>query len=183
LLPYQGTITTLGWEPYGTLGGEYSFHKFTLGWDYFHKISEDLLDRKTIFTLHADAGYITGGAPFFERFYGGGIGSIRGFRFRGVSPRAGLAEDPVGGDFSVTGSAEVSFPLVGESLRGVVFVDAGDVESDARFGTIRSSIGAGIRLNLPFLGQAPLALDFAFPITKDDQDDTQYISFSLGFNP
>jgi outer membrane protein insertion porin family len=183
LLPYQGTVTTVGWEPYGTLGGEFAFHKFTLGWDLFHKVSEDLLDRKTIFALHADAGYITGDAPFFERFYGGGIGSIRGFRFRGVSPRAGLAEDPIGGDFSVTGSAELSFPIVGDSLRGVVFTDLGDVESEARFGTIRSSIGAGIRLTLPFLGQTPVALDFAYPITKDSQDDTQYISFSLGFNP
>ena len=31
------------------------------------------------------------------------------------------------------------------------------------------------------VGSAPLALDFGFPITKDEQDDTRYISFSLGF--
>ncbi|HEX8524438.1 MAG TPA: BamA/TamA family outer membrane protein [Tepidisphaeraceae bacterium] len=183
LIPYQGTVTTVGWEPYGTLGGEFSFHKLTAGWDMYHTLYEDLLDRKTVFSLHVDAGYITGEAPFFERFYGGGIGSVRGFRFRGISPRSGIDEDPVGGNFSLTGSAEVSFPIVGEMVRGVVFTDVGDVESEVRIGTIRASVGAGIRLILPILGQTPVAVDFAYPINKDDQDDTQFISFSLGFSP
>ena len=55
------------------------------------------------------------------------------------------------------------------------------MESGFRVGTIRSSVGAGIRLTLPIFGQLPLALDFGIPITKDRQDDTQFISFSLGF--
>ena len=33
---------------------------------------------------------------------------------------------------------------------------------------------------LPFLGQTPIAVDFAVPITKDHRDQTQLISFSLG---
>ena len=54
---------------------------------------EDLLDRKTVLGLHVNAGFIPiGNSVFFERFYGGGIGSIRGFRFRGVSPRGGRAD-------------------------------------------------------------------------------------------
>jgi outer membrane protein insertion porin family len=144
-------------------------------------LAEDLLDRKTILALHADTGYIVGNDPFFERFYGGGIGSIRGFAYRGVSPRDGPEDDRVGGDFSVTGTAEVSFPLYAESLRGVVFADAGMVEEDVRMGTIRSSVGAGIRLTLPILGQVPIAIDVAIPLSKNSQDDTQFISFSLGF--
>jgi outer membrane protein insertion porin family len=87
----------------------------------------------------------------------------------------------VGGDFVATGSAEVSFPLAGDQLRGVVFSDVGTVEPDFQVGTIRSSIGAGVRITLPFLGQVPIALDFAYPITKNSQDDTQFFSFSLGF--
>jgi outer membrane protein assembly factor BamA len=42
-------------------------------------------------------------------------------------------------------------------------------------------VGFGIRLTLPIFGQLPLALDFGVPITKDRQDDTRFISFSLGF--
>ena len=101
----------------------------TLGVDYYKTLSEDLLDRKTILRVYGDLGYIFGADdPFFERFYGGGIGSLRGFAFRGVSPRSGPANDRVGGDFSATGTVEVSYPLAGEILRGVVFSDFGEVE-------------------------------------------------------
>jgi outer membrane protein insertion porin family len=181
ILPSKGTTTTLGWESFGALGGNFTFQKFTLGYDFYQTLAEDLLDRKTILALHADVGYIIGNDPFFERFYGGGIGSIRGFAYRGVSPRDGPEDDRIGGDFSVTGTAEVSFPLYAESLRGVVFTDVGMVEEDVRIGTIRSSVGAGIRLTLPILGQVPIAIDVAIPLSKNSQDDTQIISFSLGF--
>ena len=180
ILPSQGTISVIGWEHYGTLGGQFDFDKFTASWDWFTTIYEDLLDRRTILALHADGGYISGDSPFFERFYGGGIGSVRGFRYRGISPRAGIDEDPVGGEFMVRGSAELNFPLAADVLRGVIFVDAGTVESDAEFGTIRTAAGFGIRLTLPFFGQLPIALDFGFPMTKDDQDDTRIFSFALG---
>jgi outer membrane protein assembly factor BamA len=42
-------------------------------------------------------------------------------------------------------------------------------------------VGFGFRLLLPFFGQIPIALDFGFPITKDDKDDTRIFSFSLSF--
>lgn len=180
ILPSTGTITTAGWEHAGALGGEFEFDSFTTGFRAFQTIYEDLLDRRTILALRADAGFISGDAPFFETFYGGGIGSVRGFRFRGISPRSGIDEDPIGGDFLLTGSLELSFPLAGDVLRGVVFADAGTVERDLEIGTIRSSVGFGFRLTLPFFGQVPIALDFGFPITKDDQDDTRIFSFSLG---
>jgi len=178
-------VTQAGWESYGTLGGEFTFQKFTAGWEWYRMLHEDLVERKTVLTLQADAGYIWGTSPFFENFYGGGLGSIRGFQFRGVSPRGGAANDPIGGGFSVTGTAEISFPLYGDNLRGVVFTDVGDVETDVRIGTIRTSIGAGIRLNLPLgaLNRLPIALDFAYPLVKNDQDDVSIISFSLGINP
>jgi outer membrane protein assembly factor BamA len=41
--------------------------------------------------------------------------------------------------------------------------------------------GAGIRLFLPFFGTTPLAIDFAGPLNKDEDDDTQWVSFSFGF--
>jgi outer membrane protein assembly complex protein YaeT len=182
LLPSRGTTTTGSVEFFGALGGDYTFQRFTLDWDGYLTLAEDLQDRKVILALHANGGYISGDAPFFETFYGGGIGSVRGFKFRGISPRSGPAEDPVGGDFLLTGSAEISFPLVGDQLRGVVFTDAGTVEEDVEFGTIRTSVGAGIRLTIPLLGQTPIAVDFAYPLTKDDEDDTQVISFSFGFS-
>lgn len=182
LVVSEGTVTTARWESYGALGGEYDFNKFTLGFEAYKTIGEDVLERKTVLAFRGNLGYIGGSSPFFERFYGGGIGSIRGFRFRGVSPRDGIGEDPIGGEWLATGTVEVSFPLLGDNLRGVVFTDFGTVERDVRLGTVRASVGTGVRFVLPFLGQIPIAIDFAIPVVKDDQDDTQVISFSFGFS-
>ncbi len=182
LLPSKGTTTTAAVEFFGAMGGDFCFQRFTVDWDGYLTLNEDLADRKTILALRANVGGIIGDAPFFETFYAGGIGSVRGFSFRGISPRSGPDDDAIGGDFLLTGSAEVSFPLVGDNLRGVVFTDAGTVEESYEFGTIRTSVGAGFRLTLPLLGQTPIAVDFAYPITKDDDDDTQVISFSFGFS-
>jgi outer membrane protein insertion porin family len=182
VLTYRGTNSQISWESYGVLGGP-TFQKFTTSFDWYTPLNEDLLDRRTIFALRGDAGWIWGDAPFFERFYAGGIGTVRGFRFRGISPRGGLAEDPIGGDFSLTGSAEISFPITGDNLRGVIFADAGTVERELEIGTIRTSVGFGFRLVLPVFQGAPVALDFALPLTRDDEDDTEWFSFSLGINP
>jgi outer membrane protein assembly complex protein YaeT len=179
ILPSRGTVTTAGWERYG-LFGDFDFDKFTAGWNWYTTVYEDLLDRKTILSIRTDAGYITGDAPFFERFYGGGLGSVRGFRYRGISPRAGIDEDPIGGGFSLTGTVEVNFPIAGDALRGVIFTDAGTVEEDLEIDTIRVSAGFGLRLTLPFFGQVPIALDFGFPLNEDEQDETRVFSFSLG---
>lgn len=179
-LQYRGSIVTGNVEFVGALGGDYTFTKLTAGWDRFIELGQDLRDRRVVLALRADTGYIFDDAPFFERFYGGGLGSVRGFDFRGISPRSGLEDDAIGGDFMTTASAEMSFPLAGEFLRGVVFTDAGTVETKVDLGTIRSSVGFGFRLKLPVFGQAPLAIDFALPLTKDDRDETQIVSFSLG---
>jgi len=77
-------------------------------------------------------------------------------------------------------TAELNFPVAENLLRGVVFFDAGTVNRELQAGTIRTSVGFGFRLTLPFFGQVPIALDFGFPITKDRQDETRFFSFSLG---
>jgi outer membrane protein insertion porin family len=184
VLPYRGSVTNLTWEYYGALGGDYNFHKFTVTWDGYQTVGEDLLGRRTVLGLHTTTGFIPiGNSVFFERFYGGGLGSIRGFKYRFVSPYGGRGDDPVGGDFAITGSAELNFPIYGENLRGVTFMDAADVESNVRFGIIRTSVGAGIRLILPFLGQAPIAIDLAVPLSAAPHDQRELISFSFGFSP
>ncbi len=182
-IKYQGTNTQVQWESVGVFGGDDTFQKFTGNFDWHTTLREDLTERRTTFSIYTEAGYIAGDAPFFERFYSGGIGSMRGFSFRGISPRSGPADDAVGGNFTATATAEVGFPLFAETLRGVVFTDVGTVESDFSFGTIRSSVGAGFRLTLPIFGQVPIAVDFAFPVSSDSRDEPQVISFSLGFIP
>jgi outer membrane protein insertion porin family len=42
--------------------------------------------------------------------------------------------------------------------------------------------GFGLRLNIPAMGPAPLALDFAVPVARAPTDDIQNFSFFFGFS-
>lgn len=119
--------------------------------------------------------------PIFERFFAGGPGSLRGFEFRTVTPQ--LRDKPRGGNGRVLGGLELSFPLFLDYLRGVVFLDAGMVTAefdDLDLDALRVSAGAGLRLSVPGVFPAPLALDFGFPLRQLDDDDEELIAFSVG---
>jgi len=182
ILPSEGSRIAVSWEQYGALGGDLNFAKIVLRFDKYFTLHEDLFDRKTTLAFRNEVGFnVFGDSAFYERFYAGGTGSLRGFKFRGVGPRSGPLKDPVGGDFSWVSTAEVNFPIWEKVLRGVVFVDVGTVESDITIRNIRTDIGFGARITVPLFGSPfPLAVDFAVPVTKGPKDETQLVSFSLG---
>jgi len=161
--------------------GDFSFTVFRAAYSRYHTLLTDSQDRKHILAARSSVGAIAGDAPVFERFYGGGMGSIRGFDYRGISPRNGVKNDAVGGDFMVFLGGEYSFPMIGRDLRGVVFVDTGTVEDNMNITTYRASVGFGVRWIVPIFGPMPMSFDFAIPLVKDTQDDTQFFSFSLGW--
>ena len=179
-LPSRGHRFRASYEQAGALGGDFYYGKLNSSYRWYRTIREDEFDRKQILALGARLGNIFGNSPLFERFYAGGIGSVRGFEFRGITPRQGLRDDRIGGDFLFMVNAEYSFPLVGDNLRGVVFSDMGTVEEEFEFTTWRSTIGAGIRLTVDFFGPIPMEFDFAIPLSKNDDDDTQVFSFFIG---
>ncbi|UCG33447.1 MAG: BamA/TamA family outer membrane protein, partial [Phycisphaerales bacterium] len=179
-LPSRGHRFRISYEQAGVFGGDYTFGKIQTSYRWHHTLYTDEFDRKQIVALGGRVGGIIGDAPVFERFYGGGLGSIRGFEFRGVSPRQGLRDSAVGGDFMILFNAEYSFPLVGKNLRGVAFADMGTVEQDYEITTWRASIGGGIRLLVDFFGPIPLEFDLAVPLSRDDDDDRQIFSFFFG---
>ena len=179
--PTTGSRASLSIEQYGLLGGDVDITKIVFGFNWYTTLYTDLFDRKTVLALRNEIGVIpTGNSPTYERFYLGGIGDLRGFKFRGVGPHSGPLNDPIGGDFSWISTAEVNFPVYEDLLRGVVFVDIGTVEKNISLSSIRSDFGAGVRVSLPFLGGLPVALDLAYPLTKTNGDRTQIISVSLG---
>lgn len=180
LLPSEGYRLSLSWEQVGALGGEHAFGKPAVGFAWYKTVRTDVLDRKSIIALRADSGYIVGDAPVFERYYGGGFGSIRGFAFRGVSPRGGIFDDPIGGQFILLAGGEYSFPLYGRTFRGVTFMDMGTVEDGFTITTWRASVGFGLRVQVDFFGPVPIVFDFGFPIAKDEDDDTQVFNFAFG---
>jgi len=131
--------------------------------------------------------------PFYDRYYLGGLYSLRGYKFRNISPREAfditapnVANEPVGGDSYWFGSLEYSLPIFekdgGVGLRFAMFYDIGAVSTSPY--SIQTSYsdnwGAGIRLNIPHLG--PLRLDYGIPITNDKYNSSNgQFQFGVGF--
>ncbi len=163
---------------YEQVAGDHTFGVTEGIYRLYKTLHEDLAKRKTVLETKIYAAAIaTGTAPVFEKFYGGGQGSIRGFKYRGVSPRAGADDDPIGSEWIVTASSELVVPLFGQAVSGLLFVDAGMVET----GGPRASIGTGIQILIPqWFGPVPMRFELATPLMKDDQDDTRAFSFSVG---
>jgi outer membrane protein insertion porin family len=180
LMPSKGTRLETSWEQAGMMGGDFTFSKVMGQATYYKTLRTDIYDRKTVWSSNATAGYIGGDCPVFERFYGGGIGSIRGFEYRGISPRQWPSHTAVGGNSEFLVGNEIGFPLYSNNLRGVTFLDMGSVDDDFQLQTWRVTVGFGVRLVLDFFGPVPMAFDFGFPLLKGDNDDTQIFSFSLG---
>lgn len=179
-LPSEGNKFKVSLEQAGLLGGDHAFGKLIGEYAQYWTLRSDAFDRKHIVQVGGTMGHIFGDAPVFEKFHAGGLGSIRGFEYRGISPRAGWRSDRVGGDFMVLANAQYSFPLVGKTIRGVTFLDMGTVEEGFEITDWRASIGFGARIYIQYFGPIPLSFDFGIPITHGDNDDTQIFSFSFG---
>ena len=175
-VPTRGDRFRVSYEQMGLLGGDHLFGKINAGYNWFTTLATDRKERKSVLQLRAEGGAVVGDAPVFERFYAGGTGSIRGFKFRGVGPRDGIDDNNVGGDYLVLLGAEYSYPLWGENLRGHVFLDTGT----AGPGGYRAAIGTGVRLTIDLFGPFPLELNLAAPIAKDADDEEQVFSFLVG---
>ena len=177
-MPTRGDRIDLSFEQ---VVGDFNFGRIEGTYRWYRTLWVDAMDRSHYIATKFHAGQIVGDAPVFEKFYGGGIGSIRGFEYRGVSPRSEGTSDRIGGDFIMLAGAEYNFPLYGEMFRGVVFLDTGTVEEDFGVGSYRAAAGFGVRWVIPMMGPIPVKLDFAFPLAKDGEDDEQVFSFSLGW--
>ena len=123
--------------------------------------------------------------PAYDNFYAGGYNTLRGFVFRGASPRQAGPNGQlaiVGGPFQWLNTVEYLFPITADdTLRGVVFTDFGTVESNVSIKNFRVAPGVGMRITLPAMGPAPIALDFAFPVVYAPDDSKQLFSFFVGF--
>ncbi len=162
---------------YEQVAGDHTFGIAAGTYRWYKTLREDLARRKTILELKLHAATVVGDAPTFERFYMGGTRSLRGFDYRGISPRSGSDNDPIGSEWIGTANGEVSVPLVGKSLAILFFVDTGMIDT----GGIRASVGTGIQMMIPqWFGEIPLRLEIATPVMKDGDDKTQFFHFSVG---
>lgn len=121
--------------------------------------------------------------PFFERFYSGGISTVRGFDNNSLGPKDSNGESK-GGALAVNARAELLFPAPFaediEGLRLSTFIDAGNVYEDFdSFETkdIRYSAGLSATWVSPI---GPFTISYAKPLNAKDGDDTQNLQFSIG---
>jgi outer membrane protein insertion porin family len=134
-----------------------------------------------------------GDVPFYDRYYLGGLYSLRGFKYRNIAPResnpfvpGSVYDEPIGGDSYWYGSLEYSIPILekdsGVSLRVALFYDVGAVGSGpySFSGNFDDNYGLGLRLNIPHLG--PLRLDYGIPIHHDQYNGSSgQFQFGAGY--
>jgi outer membrane protein insertion porin family len=182
--PERGSRLDFSFDRFGIPGGDREFNRTTIRSTTYFALDRDFLGRTTTLRLNAGLGYIfDGDSPTYERFYYGGQ-SFRGFGFRQVSPKGtprfvgAPADIPVGGSWEAYLGTQVETPLLGDVMTGVVFLDTGTVTDSPGFDEYRVSVGTGLRLYIPQLGQIPIAFDFGFPLRKQPDDDTRVFTFS-----
>jgi outer membrane protein insertion porin family len=168
------------------LPGSFDYNKFTFEAEGHLTLYETESHLKHVLSLQFTFGYGDGArqtpdVPIFERFYAGGRDRPRGFNFRGMGPRE--RGDPVGGQALVLATAEYSYPIFVEFLRGAVFYDLANLTPDIYslpHEKWRNVVGVGIRFFIPQLGNIPVKLDFGFPLTKRNEDRRQTVTFDIG---
>jgi outer membrane protein insertion porin family len=181
--PSRGMISSLSAE-YAGLGGDNKFARFIGDTTWFHP-----LYKRLIFSTKLTLGYVmeVGGeqVPIDEKFYLGGISSLRGYEARTVSPYKWNILDGyvyTGGNKEVFGNTELTFPLLPEAgVKGVVFIDYGNsyADNESMFSSFLMSYGAGIRWASPI---GPLRLEYGIPLNPRSGLDSSSgrFEFSIG---
>jgi outer membrane protein insertion porin family len=178
-IPTEGHLVSASYEQ---VFGTYSYPRGELNYNQYFMLRErpDGSGRHTL-AFSTKVGVSGSQTPIYDNYFAGGFSTLRGFAFRGASPINGGVR--VGGRFEFINSVEYFFPLTADDMiKGVAFCDFGTVEQDVQIKgeNFRVSPGFGLRVAIPALGPAPLALDFAFPIAQAAGDQKQTFSFFFG---
>jgi len=118
--------------------------------------------------------------PLFQRYFPGGINSVRGFKTRRLGPKDENGNE-FGGSKQIVNNTEVIFPLATSAgLKGVLFYDFGQAYDDDEsldVGELRHAVGYGIRWSSPL---GPIRIEFGYPLNKKDNESSFVTLFSFG---
>ncbi len=192
LWPTRGYVMSAGLEA-GLPGGDLNYYRLNHQQTWFFPLSKNFT-----FMLNGKVGFADGYGdteklPFFQNFYMGGIGSVRGYETSSLGPKDS-DDDYLGGSRMAVANAELLFPLPGlkdsKAVRFSLFFDAGSLWDKER--TINSSTGEmeggfsdGLRystgLAFTWLSpMGPLKFSYAVPLKKKREDNLQRFQFQMG---
>jgi outer membrane protein insertion porin family len=195
VLPTDGYSVSLSADV-AVPGSDLTFFKVSQRNDFYQPLDDD---NRWVFRARSEIGYGDGYEgrdvlPFYEHYFAGGYGSVRGYEANSLGPEdrpnraAGdfTDPDPFGGSLLTEASLELIFPtpFAGDSrsMRSAFFLDAGQVFDPGRevswtLDEVRTSAGIGFQW---ITAVGPLAFSVARPLNDMSGDDTQVFQFSLG---
>ena len=197
----RGTSQRLGLD-ISIPGSGLEYYKLYYAAQYFKGLTRSLTLKLRTDLGYGDAYGGTSQLPFFKNFYGGGFGSVRGFKRNTLGPQdtpppLGTVyyyddPDPIGGNIQIVFGAEIIFPLPfikdQRSVQPALFVDAGNIFNSScgvtqancykpELGELRYSVGLGATW---LSGFGPITFSIAKPFNKSEYDETEIFQFSLG---
>lgn len=181
--PTEGSDTSINVEYVGgLLGGTSDFTRYILNSGWFFPLP---WGENHVFFTRGKIGFVNrtsgGNLPIFERFYLGGLDSIRGFRWGRVGPRDPVTGELIGAEKIIFFNFEYIFPILKDfGLTGVLFFDTGDAYSENEnidLTTFRKSIGAGLRYYSPF---GPLRLEWGYVLDPRPGEERGIWEFTMG---
>ncbi len=178
--PSEGWVNSVSLEyAGGPLGGDSAYLKLQGVASYYHPIWKSLVGH-----VKVGAGWVTEGSdgklPVYERFFIGGIDTVRGYKYGRISPIDPVSGDRIGGEHMAYIQNELIFPLIKDmGLHGVCFLDMGNVweKEDYDITDLRKSVGLGIRWLSPM---GPLRIEWGYNFDRQEGDDKSNFEFRMG---
>ncbi|MBE9503995.1 MAG: outer membrane protein assembly factor BamA [Proteobacteria bacterium] len=182
--PTEGSVNSISLEyAGGLLGEDNNFYKAIVNTSWYYSVPWE-----HVLMFHGRAGYGHGfegdTLKVDERFFLGGINTLRGYDYRSVGPEElGSDGNPyvVGGNKELLFNTEYIFPLSVEAgLKGLVFFDAGnvfDTGEAVKLSELRKSVGYGFRWFSPI---GPLRLEWGYILDPKPGEKKSQWEFSIG---
>lgn len=187
LFPTRGMYASSSVE-YAGLGGDNEFIRWSENLRYYQPIWKSLVAKLNM-TIAQISSLNSLPVPLFERFFMGGVNSLRGYTLRSVGPSVQIPNSVSGGDnrFVYGGNKMLQFNFELEvpiyepaGFKFVTFVDAGNTfaeDQNFSINRLRSDFGFGLRWNSPL---GPLRFEWGIPFGRNPGEDPIVFNFTIG---